>query len=115
MYTVDTQYGIPEQRIFEKDFILKLEEGKKFVTLELDDSVEVSNAGFFLVLSPFSKEEYQNLAFEKSPAFKHIQADKDVEYRVLTKNNKVDYSIWKQRKGSKDYNEVLYFELEVEY
>lgn len=115
LYTVDSQYGIPDQRIFEKDFILKLEEGKKYVTLELDNSIEINNTGFFVVLSPFSKEEYQNLAFEKSPAFKHIQTEKDVEYRVLTKNNNVDYSIWKQTQRSIDNNQVLYFELEVEY
>ncbi|MES2578568.1 MAG: hypothetical protein V4589_13220 [Bacteroidota bacterium] len=115
LYTVDSIYDIPDRRIFEKDFILKLEEGKKYVTLKLDNQIEINNTGFFIALSPFSKEEYESLAFERSPAFKHIQANKDIEYRVLTKNEKVDSSIWKQTQRSKDYNQVLYFELEIEY
>ncbi|MCG2611106.1 hypothetical protein LZZ90_06270 [Flavobacterium sp. SM15] len=115
LYTVDSVYGIPDQPIFENDFILKLEDGKKYVTLKLDNQIEINNTGFFIVLSPLSKEEYENLAFERAPAFKHIQANKDIEYKVLTKNERVDYSIWKQTQRSKDYNQVLYFELEIEY
>jgi hypothetical protein len=114
-YTVDSIHGIPDQPFFEKNFILKLEEDEKYVTLKLDHKIEINNTGFFIVLSPFSKEEYESLAFERSPAFKHIQANKDIEYRVLTKNEKVDSSIWKQTQRSKDYNQVLYFELEIEY
>jgi hypothetical protein len=115
LYTVDSIEGIPDKPFFEKDFILKLEEGKKYVTLNLDNHIEINKSGFFIVLSSFSNEEHKKMTFERSPAFKHIQANKDIAYKGLTKNERIFYSIWEQTKRSKYYNEVLYFELEIEY
>lgn len=114
-YAVDSLRGIPDQPFFEKNFILKLEEGEKYVTLKLDHQIEINKLGFFIVLSPFSNEEYKNMNFERSPAFKHIQANNDIEYKNLIKNERLFYSMWEQTKRSKNYNEVLYYELEIEY
>nr|WP_314840369.1 hypothetical protein [uncultured Flavobacterium sp.] len=115
LYTVDSIKGIPDQPFLEKDFILKLEEGKKYVTLKLDNKIEINRSGFFIVLSSFSNDEYKSMTFERSPAFKHIQANNDIEYKDLRKNERTFYSKWEQTKRSKYYNEVLYFELEIEY
>ena len=114
-YTIDSIKGIPDQPFFEKDFILKLEEGEKYVTLKLDHQIEINKTGFFIVLTSFSNDEYKKMTFERSPAFKHIQANKDIEYKDLTKNERIFYSKWEQTKRSKYYNEVLYFEIEIEY
>ena len=109
LYKVNSEIGIPSEKIFENDFEVRLKQGEKFVVVELHEKLEFPKEGIFVVISSFEKEYYQNLGFEKAPSFRDVGTSKKSKFKQFEKTK-----FWKRDDRAWDYNSVLYFGLEVE-
>ncbi len=114
VFSVDSVYNIPKYSIINKPIAIKLEDGEKFSTATFDEKIKVDKFGFFIIISSFEKSYYEKIGFSSAPSLKIKEANNEIQYLMLTKNNKIKNSLWNQDIKNKDYNYIFNFKLEIE-
>lgn len=115
IYSVDPKFGIPDKPMLESEITVHLSPGQKFATVRFSEEISIGSDGFFIVLTPFSSEHYQQIGFRSAPAFNTIQGTKAIPQLFLTKNTRIENGIWKQTIRNRDFNELLSYRIEVAY
>lgn len=78
-YTVDSIYKVPNEKIFQEDFIISCQNDDDYAILELseEEQFEFPANGIFVTIKNLTQEDYEVLGFNYPPGITSIGVSKD--------------------------------------
>jgi hypothetical protein len=113
LYSVDSTYFIPKDKIFEKDFIVQLKKNQKYAELIIDNNFTLPDGGVFIVISNIDNEELKKRGYFGNPGIVTIGVSKDNKNFPFKKNNAINEG-WMLDKFLFDRKNTYYIGVELE-
>ncbi|WP_310378346.1 hypothetical protein [Flavobacterium sp.] len=116
LYSVDSIKGIPNEKIFNNNFLVSRNKSEEDVTVNLSriSKTKFTKRGIFIVIGLFDEEYYKKIGYTEKPSFKAVRRKNSSNFkeyhRWLVNGKKGD---WKEARYSKIYLQCFNFGLEI--